>query len=127
MAYNPESTVCAVVARKTAANLNATAPSDIATMAVSVPEYYPRYMLIYNVTGNASSAVIDLRTWSGGGGTALISGRTLTELSAADKVLFIDLTASTDQLTASNLYVRLTTAAGAAVTADIDIYGIQIL
>ena len=109
------------------ANMNSTADQQI--VIFSAPA---KYIIRRIVATNAS---ISLNTAAGGiypqvskGGTAIVgSGQAYSGLTASGK--FIDLTIASgytsggDVLTATNVYLSLSTAQGAAATADIYVFG----
>ena len=68
------------------------------------------------------SAVILVRAGAGPTGTAIKSAYALSGNSSSAKVVVTAAT-STDAIDVSQLYIRCTTAQGAAATADVYIYG----
>ena len=80
------------------------------------------YVLVTNASTSLSTAQIAVYTLPAAGGTAVLSATALTGATTAAKVVNTAAT-STDALTGLNLYIRNTTAQGAAATADVFIYG----
>lgn len=106
-------------------NLNLSAPIDLAPLVplngagVAVAKYIPVRIVVMNPSGNASSAALEVWTGAGGTGTKLVTATTLTNLTASTKFISLSLNALTDYVTSANVYPRLTTAAGSAMTCDI--------
>ena len=80
------------------------------------------YVLITNASTSLTTAAFAVYTLPAAGGTAVLSATTPTGATTAAKVVNSAAT-STDAITGLNLYVRNTTAQGAAATADVFIYG----
>ena len=80
------------------------------------------YVLVTNASTSLSTAQIAVYTLPAAGGTAVLSATALTGATTAAKVVNTAAT-STDAITGLNLYIRNTTAQGAAATADVFIYG----
>ena len=85
-----------------------------------------KYSVLYCMVGNASTSLTtaDAGLYTGPGATGLtvVTAAALSAITANADVLQMTI-ASTDMLTAPNLYFRCTTAQGAAATADVWIYG----
>jgi hypothetical protein len=121
MTYQPKSGI--LLGTAIGVNMNTTGDQ-----AIAVP--YSRYVVRRIVVGNAS---VSLTLAAGGvytaaakGGTAIVSAAQLYSfLTAVAKFLDLTLAAilGTDVRTESILYLSLTTAQGAAATADIYVYG----
>jgi hypothetical protein len=79
-------------------------------------------LLLTNASTSLSTAAFAVYTAPAAGGTAVLSATTPTGATTAAKVVNSAAT-STDAITGLNLYVRNTTAQGAAATADVFIYG----
>jgi hypothetical protein len=80
------------------------------------------YVLVTNASTSLSTAQIAVYTLPAAGGTAVLSATALTGATTAAKVVNTAAT-STDAVTGQYLYIRNTTAQGAAATADVFIYG----
>ena len=80
------------------------------------------YVLVTNASVDLTTAQIAVYTLPAAGGTAVLSATALTGATTAAKVVNTAAT-STDAITGLNLYIRNTTAQGAAATADVFIYG----
>lgn len=80
------------------------------------------YVLVTNASTNLTTAQVAVYTAPSAGGTAVLSATALTGATTAAKVVNTSAT-STDAITGTNLYIRNTTAQGAAATADVFIYG----
>lgn len=85
-----------------------------------------RYSVVNVIVTNASTdlttAQLAVYTGAGATGTAIKSAAALTANSTAAKVNVLAAT-STDAVSGTPLYIRCTTAQGAAATADVFIYG----
>lgn len=79
-------------------------------------------VIVTNASVDLTTAQLAVYTAPSAGGTAVKSAAALTANSTAAKVNVLAAT-STDAITGPNLYVRCTTAQGAAATADVFIYG----
>jgi hypothetical protein len=80
------------------------------------------YVLVTNASVSLTTAQVAVYTAPSAGGTAVLSATALTGATTAAKVVNTA-ASSTDAITGANLYVRNTTAQGAAATADVFIYG----
>ena len=79
-------------------------------------------VIVTNASTDLTTAQLAVYTAPAAGGTAVKSAAALTANTTAAKVNVLAAT-STDAITGPNLYVRCTTAQGAAATADVFIYG----
>jgi len=80
------------------------------------------YVVLSNASTSLTTAQVAVYTAPSAGGTAVLSATALTGATTAAKVVNTA-ASSTDAITGLNLYVRNTTAQGAAATADVFIYG----
>ena len=88
-----------------------------ASGAVSVQK-----IVVANASVNLDTAQMAVYTAPAAGGTAVKTAYALSGNSSSAKVVATDPT-STDVISGSKLYIRCTTAQGAAATADVFIYG----
>jgi len=79
-------------------------------------------VIVANASVDLTTAELAVYTGPGATGTAVKSAYALTGNSASDKVVITAAT-DTDALTVDKLYIRCTTAQGAAATADVFLYG----
>ena len=79
-------------------------------------------IIVANASVDLTTAQLAVYTGAGATGTAVKTAYALTGNSASDKVV-ITAASDTDALTVDQLYIRCTTAQGAAATADVFIYG----
>lgn len=79
-------------------------------------------IIVANASVNLTTAQLAVYTGPGATGTAIKTAYALTGNSANDKVVITAAT-DTDAITVDQLYIRCTTAQGAAATADVFIYG----
>ena len=79
-------------------------------------------VIVTNASTDLTTAQLAVYTAPSAGGTAVKSAAALTNNSTAAKVNVLAAT-STDAITGTPLYIRCTTAQGAAATADVFIYG----
>lgn len=112
-----------VLAKLEGANMNSTADQAITVYGAS--KYVIRGILVTNASISLTTAQGSLYTAASKGGTALTTSPTTTAYSSLDAAAkYLDLTlASLTTLTASTLYLSLTTPQGAAATADFYIFG----
>jgi hypothetical protein len=82
----------------------------------------PALVLVTNASVNLTTAQLAVYPAPAAGGTAIIGATALTGASTAAKVVNTTAT-GTDALSGTNVYVRCTTAQGAAATADVFVYG----
>jgi hypothetical protein len=102
-------------------NLNAVA--DTAANIISVSgNYSVQSIIVANASVNLTTAQLAVYTGPGATGTAIKSAYALTGNSTSGKVVVTPAT-STDAVSGTPLYIRCTTAQGAAATADVFIYG----
>jgi hypothetical protein len=80
------------------------------------------YVLVTNASVSLTTAQVAVYTAPAAGGTAVLSATALTGATSAAKVVNTG-ASSTDAVTGQYLYIRNTTAQGAAATADVFIYG----
>ena len=123
-----------VIAKLLGANMNVTTDQALALQISNadnlVTTYAGNFILDKIVVTNASisltTAVGGVYTAASKGGTAVVAaGQVYTALTASTKFVALTLanSALTNVLNLSNLYFSLTTAQGAAATADIYVYG----
>lgn len=111
----------------TGVNLNAAAPIDLSSIAISGTNYIPLFIVIYNVSASATSATLGIYSQPAAAGVVVVTPVALADLSAAGKMQILAVTDLGDApLTVATLYPRLTVAAGGAATADIAVFGIQL-
>jgi len=122
---NPSVTVTGPVmlGKKIGANFNSTADQAI---PIGSGKYIVRRVIVTNASTSLTTAVGGVYTATAKGGTVVVaSAQTYSFLTSAtlsmDAVLTDAATANT--LTAASLYLSLTTAQGAAATADIMVMG----
>jgi hypothetical protein len=109
------------------ANMNSTADQQINIFSAPA-KYIIRRIVVTNASVSLSTAAGGVYPAVSKGGTAIVAaGQAYSSLTAAGK--FIDLTIASgytsggDVLTASNIYLSLTTPQGAAATADVYVFG----
>jgi hypothetical protein len=101
-------------------NLNSVA--DTVAAIVNSSSYSVQDIIVANASINLTTAQLAVFSGPGGTGVAVKTAYALTGNSASDKVVVTAAT-DTDSLTGDNLFIRCTTAQGAAATADVYIYG----
>lgn len=84
--------------------------------------YSVQTIIVTNASVNLTTAQLAVYTGPAATGTAIKSAAALTSNSTAAKVNLLSAT-STDVVSGTPLYIRCTTAQGAAATADVFIYG----
>ena len=111
-----------------AANFNSTT-DQIITIFDNPAKYIVRRIIVTNASTSLTTAAGGVYTAASKGGTAIVAAaQAYTSLTAS--TLFLDLTLSatgnastTVKSSIPNLYLSLTTAQGAAATADVYVYG----
>jgi hypothetical protein len=101
-------------------NLNSVA--DTVAAIVNSSSYSVQDIIVANASVNLTTAQLAVFSGPGGTGVAVKTAYALTGNSASDKVV-VTVASDTDSLTGDNLFIRCTTAQGAAATADVYIYG----
>jgi hypothetical protein len=101
-------------------NLNSVA--DTVAAIVNSSSYSVQDIIVANASINLTTAQLAVYSGPGATGVAVKTAYALTGNSASDKVVVTAAT-DTDSLTGDNLFIRCTTAQGAAATADVYIYG----
>lgn len=101
-------------------NLNSVA--DTVAAVVNSSSYSVQDIIVANASINLTTAQLAVYSGPGATGVAVKTAYALTGNSASDKVV-VTAASDTDSLTGDNLYIRCTTAQGAAATADVYIYG----
>jgi hypothetical protein len=109
-----------LIASAQSVNLNAVADT-IAPILVA-GSVSVQSIIVANASTSLTTAQIAVYTGAGATGTAVKSAYAVSGNTAAAKVVVTAAT-STDAVTSTPLYVRCTTAQGAAATADVFIYG----
>ena len=104
-------------------NLNSVA--DTVAAIVNSSSYSVQDIIVANASVNLTTAQLAVYSGPGATGVAVKTAYALTGNSASDKVVVTAAT-DTDSLTGDNLYIRCTTAQGAAATADVFIYGFDL-
>ena len=105
------------------ANFNSTSDQPI---AISGAKYVIRRIVVTNASTSLTTAAGGLYTGAAKSGTTIVGAAQIyTALTAASK--FVDLTLeagiATDSLTATSIFLSLTTGQGGAATADVYIFG----
>lgn len=110
------------------ANMNSTADQQI-TMLDNPSKFILRRIVVTNASISLSTAAGGVYTAASKGGTAVVAAAQAYS-SLTTSSLFLDLTLSTTSSASTtvkssipNLYLSLTTAQGAAATADVYVYG----
>lgn len=110
------------------ANMNSTADQQI-TMFSNPSKFILRRIVVTNASISLSTAAGGVYTAVSKGGTAVVAAAQAYS-SLTTSALFLDLTLSTTSSASTtvkssipNLYLSLTTAQGAAATADVYVYG----
>jgi hypothetical protein len=101
-------------------NLNSVA--DTVASIVNAASYSVQNIIVANASVNLTTAQLAVYTGAGATGTAIKTAYALTGNSTSAKVVETAAT-STDSVNGDVLYIRCTTAQGAAATADVYIYG----
>lgn len=101
-------------------NLNAVA--DTVAPVLTSSRYSVQSVIVTNASVDLTTAQLAVYSGAGATGTAVKSAYALTGNSTPAKTVVTAAT-STDALTGTPLYIRCTTAQGAAATADVFIYG----
>jgi hypothetical protein len=101
-------------------NLNTVA--DTIAPILNSASYSVQDVIVANASINLTTAQLAVYSGPGATGVAVKTAYALTGNSATDKVV-VTAANDTDALTGDNLYIRCTTAQGAAATADVYIYG----
>lgn len=101
-------------------NLNSVA--DTVAAIVNSSSYSVQDIIVANASVNLTTAQLAVYSGPGATGVAVKTAYALTGNSASDKVV-VTAASDTDSLTGDNLFIRCTTAQGAAATADVYIYG----
>jgi hypothetical protein len=110
------------------ANMNSTADQQI-TMLDNPSKFILRRIVVTNASISLTTAAGGVYTAASKGGTAVVAAAQAYS-SLTTSALFLDLTLSTTSSASTtvkssipNLYLSLTTAQGAAATADVYVYG----
>ena len=110
-----------LIASAQSVNLNSVA--DTVAKIVNASGYVSvASIIVSNASINLDTAQLAVYTAPAAGGTAVKTAYALSGNTSSAKVVVTAAT-STDLVTGSNLYIRCTTAQGAAATADVFIYG----
>ena len=109
-----------LIASAQSVNLN-TVGDTVANILVS-GRVSVQSIIVTNASTDLTTAQLAVYTGSAAGGTAVKTAYALTGNTTAAKVVVTAAT-STDAVTSTPLYIRCTTAQGAAATADVFIYG----
>jgi len=109
-----------LLAYKLAVNMGVAGDTELQTIATSNYSVYT--VVVTNASASLAQAVMGLYTAPSGGGTTIVTTAALSALSSSVKVASMTV-ASTDRVTVTKLYARVTTANTAAATADLYVYG----
>lgn len=103
------------------ANMNSTADQPI---AINSSKYVIRRIVVTNASANLTLAAGGFYTGAAKSGTTIVSAaQVYSALSASTKVVDLTIIGLADVLTATTLYLSLTTGQGSAATADVYIFG----
>lgn len=101
----------------TAITLNS-ALTDVGSFTGLPSKYRVISLTGYDASASLTLATVDLRTATGGAGTAIISAGVLSGMTTATKFVDITLAVTADYQTVSTLTLRNVTAQGSAATAS---------
>lgn len=105
------------------ANFNVTTDNAVPIGVAASGKYLIDQILVTNASVSLTTAAGGVYTAASKGGTAVVAaGQVYSALTAAAKILALTL-AVTDTRTEATLFLNLTTAQGAAATADIYVFG----
>jgi len=105
------------------ANMNVTTDQKI-TIKGNPAKYIVRGIVVTNASISLTTAAGGVYNAASKGGTALVANtQVYSALTAATKFVDLTMAAVADIQTAANVYLSLTTAQGAAATADVYVYG----
>ncbi len=122
MAYQPYS--YKLLGSFIGANMNTTSDQAITMLA---PKYYIDKVIVTNASISLTLAVGGLYTAASKGGSLVLgSAQAYSGLTGSTKVVNLASLLTADTLTASTLYLSLTTAQGSAASADWYIYGFEL-
>jgi hypothetical protein len=110
-----------LLASAQAVNLNQVGDTA-ATVVSDSGNYSVQSIIVANASVNLTTAQLAVYTGPGASGTGIKTAAALTGNSTSAKVNILTPT-STDAVSGTPLYIRCTTAQGAAATADVFIYG----
>lgn len=100
---------------QTGINVNSAA-TDVGSFTNLPAKYRVVRCQPFDASINLTTATYDLRTATGGGGTAIVAAQALSALTAASKFVDSTLAVTADYQTASTLTIRNVTAQGAPAT-----------
>lgn len=109
-----------LIAYKLAVNMGVA--GDTPLPSIDSANYSVSQVIVTNASASLAQAVMGLYTAPSGGGTTIVTTAALSALSTSAKVASMTV-ASTDRVTVTTLYARVTTANTAAATADVFVYG----
>jgi len=122
MAYSPNP--YKLLGKKTGANMNSTSDQAI---AISAAKYFIDKVVVTNASTSLTLAVGGLYTSTSKGGSQVIANtQVFSALTASSKIILLSSLITGDVLTASQLYLSLTTAQGSAATVDLYLYGYEL-
>lgn len=122
MAYQPFS--YKLLGSLIGANMNTTSDQVIAMLST---RYYIDKVIVANASVSLTLAVGGLYTAASKGGSLVLgSAQAYSGLTGSTKILSVASLLTSDTLTASTLYLSLTTGQGSAATADWYIYGFEL-
>lgn len=122
MAYLPNS--YRLLGKIVGANMNSTSDQAI---AIGAAKYFIDKVVVTNASTSLTLAVGGLYTTTSKGGTQIIANtQVFSALTASTKIILLSSLITADVLTASQLYLSLTTAQGSAATVDVYIYGYEL-
>lgn len=99
----------------TGVNVNSAA-TDVGTFSNLPAKYRVVRLQPFDASISLTTATVDLRTATGGGGTAIVSAQALSPCTAATKFTDLTLAVTADYQTTGTLTVRNVTAQGSAAT-----------
>ncbi len=119
--YEPWAGSHRVLGSLVGADMNSTADQAI---AISAAKYVIRGIVATNASINLTTAVGGVYAAASKAGTAIVANtQAYSALTAASKFVDLTLAGETDTRTLATIYLSLTTAQGAAATADIYVIG----
>jgi hypothetical protein len=114
-----------ILGRLIGANMNTTSDQAIAMLS---SKYIIDKIIVTNASSSLTLAAGGFFTGANKTGTTIVAaGQLYSGLTASSKYSALTMALTTDSLTASQIFLSLTTAQGGAATADIYIFGFPII
>jgi len=124
LGFYPLTVATQPIAQLLGANMNATTDQALTMLLPASMVFVPRRIVVTNASTSLTTAAGGVYDAASKGGNAIVaSSQAYSALTTAGAAIYLTIAAFRREAAATKLYLSLTTAQGAAATADVYVYG----